>query len=340
MTWASVNMERSFRVAYPRLMGDGAKKSGRVASASFVVALRDALANGRPSTYRQLAERAGCTERTVRNYLAHADDTLGFKIRRTRGTDHAVRVYRHEEASGAALFEKLGRALAWEVLRNVFPLSGTALESPRNTLSNLITVSTRGTYRYGEKHLSVLRRWLTLASSRPRRAVRFGYESADGVVSVREAWPVGMVLRDAARVFLAGVPAEATDGRTAHTYALEFVDLSKTPALEPLDGRASGQPPPRLDNATVADFIDAPFSMFRPDADRSVRVRASFTPAAARYVRNRDWHAKQSFKTLSNGGVELSFGPAHRAEVESWLRGWGKDVTASTLTPVKRRSKE
>lgn len=42
------------------------------------------MLQGEPVTYEKLASVAGCTVRTVRNYLAHAEDVLGFPIEKSR----------------------------------------------------------------------------------------------------------------------------------------------------------------------------------------------------------------------------------------------------------------
>ena len=142
--------------------------SGRAVSAGIVLALRDALAGGRALTYTELARAGRCTERTVRNYLGDATPALGFRVERARGMDHAVRVRRVGETDAAPSMEKIGRALAAELLRNVFPVAGTSLEVRGAPIP--LVVSTRGAYEYRESHLQALRRWLQIATSRPRRA--------------------------------------------------------------------------------------------------------------------------------------------------------------------------
>jgi len=334
-------MEHRFHMVIPSGMARGAAPARRAASAKVARSLRDALATGRALTYAELASAAGCSERTVRNCLDDAAEVLGFAVERVRGTDHSMRARRAGAPSGAPKIEQLARALAGELLRNVFPIAGTDLEPSGFPASKLIVVSIRGAYAYGERHLKVLRQWLQLASSGPHLAARFRYDGADSGEGLRVVWPVGMVLRDVARVYLAGVPAEARDGRDVRTYALESVVFPPSgPALEALDARDSGTPPPRLAEATIAEAIDAPFSMFRPTPDRSVFVKVSFGPRDARYVRDRRWHRRQRLSPTPDGGVILEFGPADRDEVAAWLRTWGDGARVLELRRAKAKQKE
>jgi predicted DNA-binding transcriptional regulator YafY len=319
-------------------VGRDRETRGRAASAGIVSSLRSELASGRALTYQELAGAAKCTERTVRNYLDDARVVLGFDVERVRGSDHAIRVRRAGPPEAAPSIDKLARMLAREILRNVFPIAGTQLDSARSDSVVPIVVSIRGAYEYNERHLRTLRRWLQVASATPRRALQFRYDAAESGSGERVVWPVGMVLRDVARVYLAGVPAESTDGRDVRTYALEWiVQTENCPALTVLDQAHSGPQPHRLDEARIEEAIDAPFSMFRPSPDRSVRVRVRFDAREARYVVGRRWHRRQRITRTKDGGVIVEFGPADRHEVEVWLRGWGDGAKLLSMKAMRRR---
>jgi hypothetical protein len=317
------------------------RASRRATSLGVARALQDALTSGKALTYTELAHAAACNERTVRNYVDDAPRTLGFEVERVRGTDRAVRVRRVGGRSRTPRIEELGRVLAGELLRNVFPVAGTDLQPSKLPASKLVVVSTRGAYEYGERHLRALRQWLQFASEEPRRAVQFAYDGAENGIATRIAWPIGMVLKDAARVFLAGVDGDALDGRDVRTYALEsLIFPAKGSALALVSASDTRPLPPRFAEATIAEAIDAPFSMFRPTPERSVRVRVAFGRREARYVVNRRWHRRQRVTQTPDGGVVLELGPVDRDEVMAWIRSWGDGARLVEMSPAKTKKKE
>ncbi|MBV6418705.1 MAG: hypothetical protein CMLOHMNK_03635 [Steroidobacteraceae bacterium] len=314
------------------------KASGRSVSAGIVGRLRSALASGRALTYGELAREAGCTERTVRNYLDLAEPALGTAITRERGPDRVVRV-RAAGSDDQTTIEALASNLAAQMLRTLFPVAGTSFERPARGSRAQVVVSARGAYRYSERQLRALRAWLRAADERPRVTVRFAYQSFSSGPGERIVWPLGIVVRDLARVYLIGVPAEADDGRDVRSYALERVVVPKRgSAVTVLRGEEAGSPPRAIDRAVVEHAIDLPFSMYPPDTPGSVMVRVRFSAEQAPYVVGRLWHRNQRFKKLRGGGVELTLGPAERTETEAWVRQWGEAVTA-TMTGAKENNR-
>jgi hypothetical protein len=287
--------------------------TGRDVSAGIIRRLREALEGGVPLTRTELAERARCSERTVHNYVVESERALGLRVRRERGADKAVRFV--ADVADTATIEQLGHALAHEMLRRVFPIEGTKFEHRGLSRSQLL-VSVRGTYVYDERHLRALRRWLQAASSKPRRAVRFGYRDGEQIV----AWPIGIVVRDLARVYLGGVPASAERGTDVRTYALERIGLEAPLAF--VDG---GEPPTGIEAARIADGIDDPFSMF-PPTHNGTMVHVRFAPTEAPYVLGRRWHRTQRVVQLRDGSVDMRFGPADLDEAAAWVRQWGTGV--------------
>jgi predicted DNA-binding transcriptional regulator YafY len=83
------------------------------------------------------------------------------------------------------------------------------------------------------------------------------------------------------------------------------------------------------------------------DADRHLRdawgliggdlvtVKVAFSPAVARYVKERRWHPSQQARDLPGGRLELTLRVADTLEVRRWLMGYGAD--AEVLAPPTLR---
>jgi predicted DNA-binding transcriptional regulator YafY len=230
--------------------------------------------------------------------------------------------------------EQIGRALSREMLRGIFPVAGTALERRGKPPRTQVVVAVRGAYQYEEQHMRILRRWLDASQARPRRAVRFSY--AGRKTGKRVVWPLGIVLRDLARVYLAGVPEDADSGRDVRTYALEHVLVGSNGAL-PLDAVSASRPPPEgMDGARVTDAIDLPFSIFPPEVD-GVMVHVRFAVDQARYIERRLWHRTQRVRRLRDGSIDIRFGPANAEEAAAWIRQWGPGVQVLGDSSLKAR---
>lgn len=302
-------------------MGVKKSHSGRAVSAAIVERLRAALVGGAPRTAGDLARTAHCTERTVRNYLAVSPDAFGFAVERVRGRDGRVR-WRAREATDAATVEQAARVLASELLRPIFPIAGTSLDAPARRPHAQLLVAPRGAFEYGEEQLRAVRAWIVAASKRPRVALRFPYGALETGAGERIVWPLGIVVRDAVRVYLAGVPAEATRPDDVHTYAVERVQgpMSVVPVAE------AGAAPDGIDGTAVEDAIDMPFSIHSQRTPDTVRVHVRFTAAQAPYVRGRRWHRTIKQRTLGDGRLEVRFGPCDANEAAAWVCQWGESV--------------
>jgi hypothetical protein len=196
----------------------------------------------------------------------------------------------------------------------------------------------RGAYRYDDSHLRALRSWLVAASERPRIAVQFAYKT-DAGDQRRTVWPIGVVVRDLARVYLVGIPARADAPRRVRTYALERILFpTRTAGIERLTVEDSGAPPKGINRTVVEDGCDLPFSVFPADGADAVHVNVRFTAAQAPYIRGRIWHRNQRERELEGGGVELEFGPADRGEAMAWVRQWGESVTVIEDDGLRRKS--
>lgn len=249
----------------------------------------------------------------MRNYLDEASAALGVRVVREKGPDRRVRVRLEDQAS--LTIEELGEVLAKEMLRRVFPVVGTKHAYVSKHPRAVVLVAVRGAYEYKERHLRVLRAWLELSAKRPRREVRFEYEGTE--TGLRVVWPLGIVVRDLARVYLLGVPSEAANARDVRTYALERV-LSER--LEALPAGDSGPPPRGIESAAIDEAMDLPFSISPGAGGAHVHVR--FTPEQARFIRGRRWHKNQRVKTMKDGSLDVRFGPTDLGEATAWVAQW------------------
>jgi hypothetical protein len=297
--------------------------SGRALSAAIAARLKTALESGRALTYAELAREARCTERSVRNYLD--DAAIGVRVIRERGADRRVRVRLSEDAS--TTIEELGRVLAKELLRRIFPIAGTSLERVPKRPAASVIVAVRGAYLYQERHLRLLRSWLRVASQRPRREVRFDYEGT-GEPGQRVVWPLGVVVRDLARVYLLGIPSDATTARDVRTYALERLASKRLEELAPED---SSTPPRGIDSAAVDEAMDLPFSI-SPGAG-GVNVRVRFKPEQVKFMLGRVWHKNQRMNVLRDGSLDMRFGPADEGEARAWVAQWTDRVIRASFKP-------
>jgi predicted DNA-binding transcriptional regulator YafY len=104
--------------------------------------------------------------------------------------------------------------------------------------------------------------------------------------------------------------------RGARTFA-----LSRIRAAELLEETAS--PPETFDGREI---IEEQFGIIRGGRPRRVRIR--FSPRAAAYIREREWHAGQVLRDTPEGGVELAYTTRHLYEVKDWVLSWGQDARA------------
>ena len=61
-------------------------------------------------------------------------------------------------------------------------------------------------------------------------------------------------------------------------------------------------------------------------------MAVAFAPEIGSYVRERVWHPTQTFRTLSDGRLELRMHVAPTIELENWILGFGPD--AQVLEPA------
>lgn len=70
------------------------------------------------------------------------------------------------------------------------------------------------------------------------------------------------------------------------------------------------------------------------------KVRISFSPEVAPYIRERQWHPGQTFKSIRTGGLIIEFTTNHLNEVKDWVLSWGPGATVLAPPSLVARVKE
>ncbi len=82
-------------------------------------------------------------------------------------------------------------------------------------------------------------------------------------------------------------------------------------------------------------FVDFVKNSFKVMSDEIYAVRIRISPAWARYVAGRIWHASQSIQKQIDGGIEIAFRVAGLDEIKQWVLSLGPE--AYVAAPVELR---
>ncbi len=88
------------------------------------------------------------------------------------------------------------------------------------------------------------------------------------------------------------------------------------------------------DTAEIDRWLDSAFQLEHGNAEYRVKIR--FAPAAARYVRERQWHHTQELTDCQDGGCVLSFTTQSLEEAKRWVLTYGSE--AEVLEPPEFRT--
>jgi hypothetical protein len=300
-------------------------KTGRAVSATIHGRLLEALLQGEPKTYAQLAEHAGCTVRSVRNYLERSQEIFGFRVQQSRAPgSHCVLV----RAAAPALASRrsspaLVDGLAAAVRERLFHLERPAPAQGERPAT--IIASFRGIPSYGPDHERLLDSWVTACTARPRLAVRLrcpGLEPPECIL-----WPLAAILHNVEGLLLVGLPLEADSLDAVRVVNLERV--STEPGGLALTQRGeTGEPAVDLESIDVHELIELPFSArpMRQDGRTDVEVHVRFEPELAERMRNRLWHRGQEAVLRTDGCLDVKFGPVDLDVAASWASSFGSAV--------------
>lgn len=284
--------------------------TGRAISASIHQRLKDALARGEPLTYQELADLAGCTVRSVRNYLARPTEIFGFPIERSRDENNRVVVHAivpPDAAPASTTADPFQQAF----LQALFP------GNPSDDTPNVV-VALRGLPKYSPQHAAIARRFVQASTTRTfALRLRLRDDPADLVL-----WPVGVVVHNLAGVVLVGLPYGNEDASQLHAVELSRI-LDDPDSLEPVPGT----PCSGLEDVTVATAMDLPFCASLPEASTPMTdVHVRFDPSLTNRLRDCIWHQGQQVILRRNGELDVRFGPVPLHLAASWAASFGAGV--------------
>lgn len=90
------------------------------------------------------------------------------------------------------------------------------------------------------------------------------------------------------------------------------------------------------DDFRIGDFLGETFKLIREDGQPLQQIRLRFAPTAAKYIREKIWHASEQSKLLPDGSVELSMSLRSLIEIRRWILSWGAEC--EVLEPEELRS--
>jgi hypothetical protein len=300
--------------------------TGRAVSAAIHSRLKEALASGEPMSYAQLAKAAGCTVRSVRNYLARSSEIFGFTIEQSRPhRSHSVLV-RAVGLPPPTAVQDLSVVMA-EALRARLFVDSQPLDAPSHSALAALRVSMRGVPVYGSHHESVLSRWVDVAGRRPRRAVRLRLQADRPAHAELMLWPLGAVLHNLEGLLLAGVPIDAESLDAVQLVALDLV-AAESDAMQVLERSDTGDPGLDLSSIELGELLDLPFATRpRPTTPgSSVDVHVRFDPCCAGRLQHRLFHRSQRAVLRTDGSLDVKFGPVEIEAAASWVASFGRSI--------------
>lgn len=299
--------------------------TGRAVSAAIHSRLREALASGKPFTHSQLADHAGCTVRSVRNYLARADEIFGFRIERFRDGGHSVMVRAVDVPdlpveTPQPQADSLARSLAdaWLPLRS----SRVADDSPPPPR---VLFAIRGLSPLSEHQTRALDPWVAACSATPLRPVRLRLAQAGADLAELTCWPVAVVVHNIDGIQLVALPVEAEGADALRTVDLSTLDDAPD-ALAIVDSAELPEPPVDLAALDLTELLGAPFSgRILADAP-AVHVHVRFSAGFASLARTKIWHHAQRVVVRRDGSVDVRFGPVPLDAAAAWVSSFGRAV--------------
>ena len=301
--------------------------TGRTVSAGIVQRLREALTQGEPRSYQQLADHAQCTVRSVRNYLARSSEIFGFDIEATRNAKHQVLVRAltptpQPETTSSTTNDPFSSAF----LDALFPAT-------RTTPSRCVVIALPNMPRYGLHQERIARTWAACSRSR-EQAVRLRIPT---LCHSNTVWSKGVVVHHDAGVVLVGIPCDATSWSQ-----IMSIGLHSVPDEAGLLEEVPKQRPAWIDDVSLRDLIDIPFCGAPISDEPMVDVHVRFDAKLTEQLRSCVWHRSQQVVLRTDGRLDVRFGPVPLARAASWAASFGSGATIigtkALRKAVKKRS--
>lgn len=112
-------------------------------------------------------------------------------------------------------------------------------------------------------------------------------------------------------------------------YLIAFCNMRKALRLFALhrvqEYKLLNTPAKQLPREEIDGWIDSAFQL--EHGEKTFTVRVKFAPHAARYVRERMWHAHQSLSDAEDGSCILTVPASSQEEIMRWLAPYGADAT-------------
>jgi proteasome accessory factor B len=294
------------------------------------------LARPTGATVRELAELCGVSQKTIRRDL---DDlqSAGFPLNQdvqARGRKAWTLRFPHQSPGLGFSYDE---ALALYMSRLfMLPLAGTHLDqAAHSAYGKLRAQLSPGAIQFVDRfggNVYVTRTGMpdysakievidTLAHALAEgHEVVMLYHSASATEPVEyHIEPYGMCLHRAA-LYLVGWSRDHGEFRTFKlNRIIEVEDRGFTFARRPFE---------------LEQFLAGSFGIFHGQGDVAVRIR--FSPQAARYVRESQWHASQSLHAERDGSLILTLRLSNTTELKSWVLSFGSH--AEVLSPPEFRA--
>ncbi|PIE05918.1 MAG: hypothetical protein CSA75_02245 [Sorangium cellulosum] len=278
--------------------------TGRAVSAAIHQSLKDALTTGQPFTYHQLASLAGCTVRSVRNYLARSEEIFGFPISKSRDDSHRVVVQAIGITAPSSHLPPPDDPFDGALQAGLFPQEALNYNGP-------VIVAMRGFPSYGARQASIAKNWAREAKNGSPLTLHL--ES-----SILTLWPLAVIVHNLAGVILVGADVHQDDELIVIDLAC-VEDVAK--ATHPGGSR------PAIHCHTIQDALGLPFWVGGPHADDcTVDVHVRFDPRLHDRLQSCLWHPHQKVESRKNGELDVRFGPVPLRAAACWVASFGRGV--------------
>lgn len=296
------------------------------------VLLRALCARQLGATIKELAEELEVCQKTVRRDL-ETFQSAGFPLAETAG-QFGRKTWRLELlGSSPGMSFAYDEALALYLGRHLLqPLAGTVFGEAAGRAFKKIRASLgTGALRYVQRFAGMFHQTLPgaadysekaglidelLVAIEDRRAAFITYQSMRATEPVSyDVYPLGLVYHRGS-LYLVGIAAQCGELRHWKVDRIEAVELTTVHFERPED-------------FDLGEHLSKSFGVFHGEGEVAVKIR--FSPAVARYVREKTWHPSQRLSPQPDGSLLAEFCLGSTEEIKSWALGFGRH--AEVLEP-------